>query len=189
MKVSTIESGEISKGASSPRKGMKRGLSIMDFILRIFAAMSTLGSALSMGTAKQTMPFVTRFVRFKVSFHDLPTFLFFVTANSIACGYLALSLVLSFFHIVRTISVKSRILLVFLDTVMFGLLTSGASAAAAIVYVAHYGNPSANWFPFCQQYNSFCGRISGSLVGSFIAVVIFMILILMSGISISKSKH
>jgi len=40
-----------------------------------------------------------------------------VTTNSIVCGYLALSLVLSFFHIVRTISVKSRILLVFLDTV------------------------------------------------------------------------
>jgi hypothetical protein len=75
MKVSTIESGEISKGASSQRKGMKRGLSIMDFILRIFAAMSKLGSALSMGTAKQTMPFATRFVRFKVVFHDLPTFL------------------------------------------------------------------------------------------------------------------
>ncbi|WJX44779.1 hypothetical protein P8452_31722 [Trifolium repens] len=189
MKVSEveIESGKISKGASlSSSKGMKRGLSIMDFILRICAATSTLGSALSMGTAKQTMPFATRFVRFKVVYHDLPTFVFFVTANSIVCGYLVLSLALSFFHIVRTISLKSRILLVFLDTVMFGLLTSGASAAAAIVNIAHYGNSSANWFPFCQQYNYFCGRISGSLIGSFIAVVLFIILILMSQISISK---
>jgi hypothetical protein len=77
MKVSEveIESGKISKGASlSSSKGMKRGLSIMDFILRICAATSTLGSALSMGTAKQTMPFATRFVRFKVVYHDLPTF-------------------------------------------------------------------------------------------------------------------
>ncbi|XP_045815900.1 casparian strip membrane protein 2 [Trifolium pratense] len=188
MKVSEVESGEISKGSSSssPSKRMKRGLAIMDFILRIFAATSTLGSAVSMGTAKQTMPFATRFVRFKVVYHDLPTFVFFVTANSIVCGYLVLSLALSFFHIVRTISVKSRILLVFLDTVMFGLLTSGASAAAAIVNIAHYGNSSANWFPFCQQYNYFCGRISGSLIGSFIAVVVFIILILMSEISISK---
>jgi hypothetical protein len=78
MKVSElveIESGKISKGVSlSSSKGMKRGLSIMDFILRICAATSTLGSALSMGTAKQTMPFATRFVRFKVVYHDLPTF-------------------------------------------------------------------------------------------------------------------
>lgn len=71
--------------------------------------------------------------------------------------------------------------------VMFGLVTSAASAAAAIVYVAHYGNPNANWFPFCQQYNYFCGRVSGSLIGSFIAVVVFIMLILMSGISISRN--
>lgn len=44
-------------------------------------------------------------------------FRFFVTTNSIVCGYLVLSLVLSFFNIVRTIAMKSRILLVFLDTV------------------------------------------------------------------------
>ncbi|XP_058730554.1 casparian strip membrane protein 2-like [Vicia villosa] len=183
MKISAIESGEVS---SSPRKGMNRGLSIMDFILRVFAAVTTLASALSMGTAKQTMPFATRFFRFRVAYHDLPTFVFFVSTNSIVCGYLVLSLSLSFFNIVRTMAAKSRILLVFLDTVMFGLVTSAASAAAAIVYVAHYGNSSANWFPFCQQYNYFCGRVSGSLIGSFIAVVMFILLILMSGISISK---
>lgn len=71
MKISAIESGEVS---SSPRKGMNRGLPIMDFILRVFAAVTTLASALSMGTAKQTMPFATRFFRFRVVYHDLPTF-------------------------------------------------------------------------------------------------------------------
>ncbi|XP_020218221.1 CASP-like protein 6 [Cajanus cajan] len=185
MKASVVESGEISKGAS-PRKGLIRGLSIVDFILRIVAATSTLGSALSMGTTRETLPFTTQFVKFRAVFKDLPTFVYFVTSNSIVCVYLVLSLALSFFHIVRNKAVKSRVLLVFLDSVMFGLLTTGASAAAAIVYIAHYGNSSANWFPFCRQYNNFCERISGSLIGSFIAVVIFIILILMSAISISK---
>ncbi|KAK7400902.1 hypothetical protein VNO78_12211 [Psophocarpus tetragonolobus] len=185
MKVSAVESGETSEKAA-PRKGLIRGLSILDFILRIVAAIGTLGSALTMGTTRETLPFATQFVRFRAVFKDLPTFVYFVTSNSIVCVYLVLSLVLSFFHIVRSAAVKSRVLLVFLDTVMFGLLTTGAAAAASIVYVAHYGNSSANWFPFCRQYNNFCERISGSLIGSFIAVVLFIILIFMSAISISK---
>lgn len=185
MKAGAVESGEISKGAP-PRKGLIRGLSIMDFILRIVAAIATLGSALGMGTTRQTLPFSTQFVKFRAVFSDLPTFVFFVTSNSIVCGYLVLSLVLSFFHIVRSAAVKSRVLQVFLDTVMYGLLTTGASAATAIVYEAHYGNSNTNWFPFCRQYNHFCKQISGSLIGSFIAVVLFIILILMSAISISK---
>ncbi|TKY58893.1 CASP protein 6 [Spatholobus suberectus] len=185
MKASAVESGEIAKGAA-PRKGLIRGLSIMDFILRIVAAIATLGSALSMGTTRETLPFATQFVKFRAVYDDIPTFVYFVTSNSIVCAYLVLSLALSFFHIVRSAAVKSRVLQVFLDTVMFGLLTTGAAAAAAIVYVAHYGNSSANWFPFCRQYNNFCERISGSLIGSFIAAVLFIILILMSAISISK---
>ncbi|KAK7251901.1 hypothetical protein RIF29_35504 [Crotalaria pallida] len=183
--VDAGEVGEVSKGAA-PRRGLKRGLSVVDFLLRIVAALCTLGSALAMGTANETLPFATRFVKFRAEYKNIPTFVFFVTSNSIVCVYLVLSLALSFFHILRITAVKSRVLLAFLDTVMFGLLTTGASAAAAIVYIAHYGNANVNWFPFCQQYNSFCQRISGSVIGSFIAVVLFMILLLLSAISISK---
>lgn len=37
--------------------------------------------------------------------------------NAVVCGYLVLSLIISVFHIVRSAAVKSRILLVALDTV------------------------------------------------------------------------
>lgn len=70
---------------------------------------------------------------------------------------------------------------------MLGLLTAAASAAAAIVYIAHYGNPNTNWFAICQQYNNFCERISGSLIGSFLAVFLFIILILLSAVAISRN--
>jgi uncharacterized protein (TIGR01569 family) len=46
---------------------------------------------------------------------------------------------------------------------MLALLTAGTSA---IMYLAHKGNMRANWFAFCQQFDSFCKRISGSLIGS-----------------------
>ena len=73
MKVNAVEGGEISKGGA-PNKGVKRGLSIVDFILRIVAAICTLGSALSMGTTRETLPFSTRFFKFRAVFDDLPTF-------------------------------------------------------------------------------------------------------------------
>lgn len=65
-------------------------------------------------------------------------------------------------------------------------LISAAAAAAAIIEVAHHGNANSNWFPICQQYNGFCERISGTLIGSFIAVVVFIILIIISAVSISR---
>lgn len=69
---------------------------------------------------------------------------------------------------------------------MLGLLTAGASAAASIVYLAHKGNAKANWFSICQQFNSFCERISGSLIGSFGGIVVFILLILLSAVALSR---
>ncbi|XP_056861622.1 casparian strip membrane protein 5 isoform X2 [Raphanus sativus] len=69
---------------------------------------------------------------------------------------------------------------------MGGLLASGASSAAAIVYLAHNGNNNTNWFPVCQQFNSFCERTSGSLIGSFIAVALLILLIILSAFALSR---
>lgn len=69
---------------------------------------------------------------------------------------------------------------------MMALLTAGASAAAAIVYLAHKGNVRANWFAICQQFNSFCERTSGSLIGSFASMVVFILLILLSASALAR---
>ena len=69
---------------------------------------------------------------------------------------------------------------------MLALLTAGASAAAAIVYLAHKGNSRANWIAICQQFNSFCERISGSMIGSFGGILIFVVLILLSAVALSR---
>ncbi|KAL3501437.1 hypothetical protein ACH5RR_035886 [Cinchona calisaya] len=180
-KVVKLEAGE----ASSRVKG-SRGISIFDLILRIVAIVGTLGSAIAMGTTNQTLPFFNQFIQFQAQYNDFSTFTLFVIVNAIVCGYLALSLPLSIFHIVRSRAAKSRILLIFLDTMMVALLTAGASAAAAIVYLAHNGNSSANWFAICQQYQDFCQRISGSLIGSFVAVVSIVLLIILSGVALSR---
>ncbi|XP_059447585.1 casparian strip membrane protein 1-like [Corylus avellana] len=164
----------------------RRGLSIMDFILRLLAAAGTLASAVAMATTDQTLPFFTQFLQFTAQYNDIPTFTFFVIANSIVCAYLGLSLPLSIFHIIRSAAKNTRIILLIFDTVMMALLTAGASAAAAIVYLAHNGNASANWSSFCQQFNSFCDRISGSLIGSFGGILLFILLIITLAVAISR---
>ncbi|XP_068643971.1 casparian strip membrane protein 1-like [Aristolochia californica] len=181
-----IENGEASRAATERAGGVNRGLSIFDFILRLVALMGALGSAISMGTTNETLPFFTQFIRFKAEYDDLPSFTFFVIANSIVAGYLVLSIPLSIFHIVRSGARGSRIILILLDTAMLALLTAGASAAAAIVYLAHKGNARANWFAICQQFNSFCERISGSLIGSFVGIVVFILIILLSSVAVSR---
>lgn len=181
MKAEPIQLGEV-----APRTAVNRGAAILDFILRLVALIGTLGSAIAMGTTNQTLPFFTQFIRFRAKYSDLPSFTFFVVANSVVSAYLVLSLALSIFHIVNSAAQVSRIVLVLFDTVALGLLTAGASAAASIVYLAHKGNQKANWFAICQQYNAFCERVSGSLIGSFGGVVVLILLILLSAGAISR---
>ncbi|GMY13719.1 casparian strip membrane protein 3 [Fagus crenata] len=184
MKPVAVEFGE---GKSSKLRGdMNKGVSVLDFILRLVAVLGTLGSAIAMGTTNETLPFVTRFIRFRAEYNDFPVFTFFVVANSIVSTYLVLSLPLSIFHILRSSVQRSRVLLIFIDTAMLALLTAGASAAAAIVFLAHKGNAKTNWFAICQQFNSFCERTSGSLIGSFGAIVVFILLILLSAVALSR---
>lgn len=73
--------------------------------------------------------------------------------------------------------------------VMLGLLMAGASAATSIVYLAHNGNNSANWLAMCQQYNDFCQRASGSLIGSYCGIVVFILLILLAAIALSRQRN
>ncbi|KAL6861304.1 hypothetical protein ACP4OV_017004 [Aristida adscensionis] len=170
------EHGETSKAPLS--RGVSKGVSVLDLILRFIAIIGTLASAIAMGTTNQTLPFFTQFIRFKAQF--------FVVANSIVCAYLILSLPLSIVHIIRSRAKYSRLILILFDAAMLALVTAGASAAAAIVYLAHKGNVRANWLAICQQFDSFCERISGSLIGSFGAMVALILVIFLSAVALAR---
>ncbi|EOY01874.1 Casparian strip membrane protein 5, putative isoform 1 [Theobroma cacao] len=185
MKTGPLESGESSSDAT-PAKLMISVVAVLDFMLRILAAAGTLGSAMAMGTTEETVPLFPQSILLNAEYSDLPMFTFFVIANSVACAYLVLSLPLSFYHIIRTAAKSSRIILVMFDTVMLALVTAGASTAAAIVYLAHKGNANANWFAICQQFNSFCEHTSGSLIGSFAAAFVLILIIITSAIASSQ---
>ena len=73
MKAGALELGDDSKGLT-PRSGANKGVSVLDFILRLIATIATLASAIAMGTTNETLPFFTQFIRFRAKFDDLPTF-------------------------------------------------------------------------------------------------------------------
>ncbi|KAG7591614.1 Casparian strip membrane protein [Arabidopsis thaliana x Arabidopsis arenosa] len=186
-----IEAGETSRSSRKvitfePKIVINKGISVLGFVLRLFAVFGTTGSALSMGTTHESVVSLSQLILLKVKYSDLPTLMFFVVANAIAGGYLVLSLPVSIFHIFSTKAKTSRIILLVIDTVMLALVSSGASAATATVYLAHEGNTTANWPPICQQFDGFCERISGSLIGSFCAVILLMLIVINSAISLSR---
>jgi hypothetical protein len=68
------EHGETSKQAPlGSSRGVSKGVSVLDLILRFIAIIGTLASAIAMGTTNETLPFFTQFIRFKAQYSDLPT--------------------------------------------------------------------------------------------------------------------
>ncbi|KAG9160864.1 hypothetical protein Leryth_008680 [Lithospermum erythrorhizon] len=177
-----------SKVANVVKGGMKRKLGVLDLILRIGAAVSTMAAAVIMGTLDVHLPFFTQFVQFEAQYNDLPPFQFFMFANGIACGFIVIvSLPLSIVCILRPYTaVRVRLFLVIFDTVVLTLVTSAAAAGADIVYLAHNGNSNTNWQAFCNQYTDFCQNSSSAVIASFIGVGFIIFLVTVSAISLRR---
>ena len=70
---------------------------------------------------------------------------------------------------------------------MLALVTSAASAAAGVVYLAHNGSDDANWMAVCMQFTDFCQATGMAVVVSFIAAVTFICLTLLSSFALKRS--
>lgn len=61
-------------GAPPRPGGWKKGIAIIDFILRLGAIAAALGAAASMGMSDQTLPFFTQFFQFEASYDSFTAF-------------------------------------------------------------------------------------------------------------------
>ncbi|KAK2400946.1 casparian strip membrane protein [Trifolium repens] len=183
---SNIKGKTILLGGPARPGGWKKGIAIMDFILRLGAVAAALGAAATMGMSDQTLPFFTQFFQFEASYDSFTTFQFFVISMALVAGYLVLSLPFSIVAIVRPHATGPRLFLIILDTVFLTLATSSGASAASIVYLAHNGNQDTNWLAICNQFGDFCAQTSGAVVSSFVTVVIFVVLIVMSALALGR---
>ncbi|KAL9413437.1 hypothetical protein AB3S75_042004 [Citrus x aurantiifolia] len=175
------------KATPHPRGGWKKGVAIFEFVLRLAAIGAALGATATMGTADEILPFFTQFFQFEAQYDDFEVFMFFVIANGLVSAYLVLSLPFSILCIVRPHAVGPRLLLLIGDTVMMALTIGAAAAAASVVYLAHSGNPNANWLPICQQFGDFCQSTSSAVVASLIAAALLLILIVLSAFALRRT--
>ncbi|KAM3010930.1 hypothetical protein FF2_029693 [Malus domestica] len=98
--------------------GWKKGLAIIDIVLRLGAGSAAVAAAYTAGNTEQILPFFTQFFQFHAQYNDLPTFTFFVVANAVAVGYIGFSLPFSIICVIRPHAIGPRLLLVILDTVI-----------------------------------------------------------------------
>ncbi|KAJ1408470.1 Casparian strip membrane protein [Sesbania bispinosa] len=175
------------KAAPLPNAGWKKGVAILDFILRLGAIGAALGAAGIMGNNEQILPFFTQFLQFHAQWDDFIIFQFFVAANAAVGGFLILSLPFSIVCIVRPLATGPRFLLVIFDLMLMALVMAAASSAAAIVYLAHNGSEDANWMAICQQFTDFCQGTSEAVVASFVAAVFLICLVVVSSLALKRS--
>lgn len=56
------------------RREPKKGLAIIDLVLRFGASAAAVAAAYTTGNAEQILPFFTQFLQFHAQYNDLPTF-------------------------------------------------------------------------------------------------------------------
>lgn len=56
------------------RRGPKKGLAIIDLVLRLGASAAAFAAAYTTGNSDQILPFFTQFLQFHAQYNDLPTF-------------------------------------------------------------------------------------------------------------------
>lgn len=89
MDVGSAETSRERKG-KAPLLGMgsigsarvaryKRGVAILDLVLRVSAAAASLAATITMGTTQQTLPFFTQLYQFQANYDDLPAFTYYIT--------------------------------------------------------------------------------------------------------------
>ncbi|KAG9160452.1 hypothetical protein Leryth_008842 [Lithospermum erythrorhizon] len=105
---------------------------------------------------------------------------------SFVLGYLVLSIPFSIVSIAKPLAKAPRMLLIVSDTIMLVLATSTAAASTAMVYLAHNGNPNANWLAICNQFTDFCQQSSGAVVSAFITVALLIFMIMLSAIALRR---
>ncbi|TKY66857.1 CASP protein 1C1 [Spatholobus suberectus] len=144
---------------------------VCHLLLRFLAFAATLSAVIVMATSHERASFFT--VSLEAKYTNSPAFKYFVVAYSVVTVYGFLVLFLP------SESLLWR-LVVALDLVFTMLLISSFSAALTIAQVGKKGNSYAAWLPICDSVPKYCEQVTGALIAGFVAVIIYIILLLHS---------
>ncbi|KAG6432172.1 hypothetical protein SASPL_103746 [Salvia splendens] len=171
----------------------RRSMSGCDVVLRFLSLALSLAAAVVLGVNKETkMVSVTLVsslppisIPATAKWNYLSAFTYLVVANSIACGYAAISLALTLAN--RDGTKKwITILISILDLIMVALLFSAIGAAGAIGLMGYHGNSHVQWKKVCNVFDKFCSQTAASLGLSAAAAVAFFLLVVLATYNLHK---
>ncbi|CAM6051607.1 unnamed protein product [Sphagnum compactum] len=157
----------------------------LNFILRTLTALGTAAAIVAMLLSTEHTTY--RGVRVSAKWRSFQAFKWFIVANAIVFVYSVLGALVSLFSICARrgpLSYSPTAWLTFLfDFLLANALVSAASAALAIGWVGKHGVKAALWTGVCDEVNSFCKRIEGAIIASFIA---WLFLALSAAVAVSS---
>ncbi|KAH6756182.1 hypothetical protein C2S53_004281 [Perilla frutescens var. hirtella] len=161
----------------------KRNTRGCDVVLRIFALALSLTAAVVFGVDKETKTVTVTLaptlpptnVPLTSKWQYLSAFVFFEVADAIACGYAAISLILT---LIMNGKKGITMMIIFFDLVMVALLFSGVGAAAAIGFMGYKGNSHVRWNKVCNVFEKFCAQAAAAVGISAVAATVFLLLVL-----------
>lgn len=113
-----------------------------------------------------------------VEYKHVGAFRYLAYANGICAAYSVLSV---FDSVVRRSRSLSVAWFVFAFDQAFTYLMLGAGASVTeVLYLAYKGDEQITWSELCPYYGRFCNRVEASLVLSFLALLCFILLSLIS---------
>lgn len=178
-------SAEVQKGSTTA--GL---LQVVDVLLRVLLFVTALVAIIVIVTSKQTklIPVAPGLaIPLTAKFNQLPAFIYFVAALSVACLY---SIVTGGLSVLALMKPGGGLMLQFqfliFDALVLGIVAAATGAAGGVGYIAFKGNSHARWSKVCDTYGSFCSRSAASIFLSLVSSITLLLLVWLSIYVLSK---
>ncbi|KAJ3694496.1 hypothetical protein LUZ60_009976 [Juncus effusus] len=141
----------------------------ISLLIRLGIAAACAIAAIIMATSHDSTNFFG--ITMDAKFQYTPAFEYFVIANAIGSAYNILVL-----FVPPGSSLSGLIIIT--DVIIEMLLTGAMAATGALSELGKHGNSHAGWIPICNQIPKYCDHVMGSLISAFVALVVFLLVIL-----------
>ncbi|CAK8538101.1 unnamed protein product [Lathyrus sativus] len=113
-----------------------------------------------------------------VAYSDLGAFRYLVHANGICAGYSLFSAVIV--AMARPSTMPRAWAFFLLDQVLTYIILAAGAVLSEVLYLTEKGLPTAAWSSVCGSFGSFCHKTKASLAITFVAVICYILLSLIS---------
>ncbi|XP_061347494.1 CASP-like protein 2A2 [Gastrolobium bilobum] len=113
-----------------------------------------------------------------IAYTDLGAFRYLVHANGICAGYSLLSAAIV--ALPRASTMPRAWTFFLLDQVLTYIILAAGAVSTEVLYLADRGNTATMWSSACGSFGPFCHKVTASIAITFVAVVCYIVLSLIS---------